>query len=235
MDNRACWFRKWRWFLPMRLWRPPFLKDGVFTIKNLSDRNFFFNPYKWKRMLQNLRRTISIRFRNSFEQILKGQNLILQPKNSFLLRDTLRKGTPLFFHDFQISVKSSPIWLKFLLEIEHRKWRNTCSRKFSVRTVCMGFYRKNWFSSGLHLDNVRGGKKSSDWTENCFGGTYRCISEIISSVFGNLASFSFYKKNTKRFSGDPVLWHEKLYKSRWRDRKWRWPKLPLRNRPSYLW
>lgn len=57
--------------------------------------------------------------------------------------------------------------------------------------------QKNWFSSGLHLDTVQDGKKSSDSAENCFGGTYRCISEVILSVFGNLASFSFCEKKIR--------------------------------------
>jgi hypothetical protein len=61
----------------------------------------------------------------------------------------------------------------------------------------MVFYKKNWFSSGIHLDTVRGGKKSSDSAENYFGGTYRCISEVVLSVFGNLASFSFYKEKVR--------------------------------------
>ena len=99
----------------------------------------------------------------------------------------------------------------------------------------MVFYQKYCLSKGLHLDTGIGRKKSSNWAEHFVGGTHRCISEVVWSVLKNLASFSFYEKNTKKFSEDPHFWHEKPYKSGWSDRKSKRPKLPLESRSNHLW
>ena len=56
---------------------------------------------------------------------------------------------PLFFHDFQISRKSSSIRLTFLPQIEHRKSRNMFSSKNFVRTFFMVIYQKIGFRGAL--------------------------------------------------------------------------------------
>ena len=52
------------------------------------------------------------------------------------------KGTPLFFDHFWISKTVRPIELKFLPQIEHLKWWDTCSRKKFSKAVFMVFLWK---------------------------------------------------------------------------------------------
>ncbi len=59
---------------------------------------------------------------------------------------SLRVHPPVFFHDFQISKTVRPIELKFLSQIDHLKWWDTCSRKKFSKALFMVFYEKPWFS-----------------------------------------------------------------------------------------
>ena len=81
--------------------------------------------------------------------------------------------------------------------------------KKNFQTFLEEFSRKPWFSIGSHLakDNIF--LIFSDWTENFFGKSYDYISEVVLSFSENLAFFYFYKKNTKRFSGEPTFWLSK--------------------------
>ena len=98
---------------------------------------------------------------------------------------------PLFFHDFQIPKAVSPIGLKFLSQIDHLIWWDTCSRKKFSKAVFIVFYKKLWFSIGPHLHTVRAHQNLSDLTENFFGDTYNYISELVLSFFKNLTFFFF--------------------------------------------
>jgi hypothetical protein len=66
-------------------------------------------------------RIISL-FRYSFKE-----TSFLLPNFSFQIFSI--KGRPPLFIDFQISMRVRPIRLKFLPQLEHLKWRDTCSRK----------------------------------------------------------------------------------------------------------
>ena len=73
----------------------------------------------------------------------------------------------------------------------------------------MVFYEKPWFSIGTHLAKDNPFLTLSDWTENFFVDSYDYISEVVLSFFENLAFFYFYKKNTKKFFGEPTFWPSK--------------------------
>ena len=94
------------------------------------------------------------------------------------------KGTSLlFFHDFQIPRKIKSDWAEIFTRDRALKMTGYVFEGKFCKKYLHGFLFKKLVSRGLHLDTGRGVKKSSDWAEIFFGGTYRYISEVLLTVF----------------------------------------------------